>query len=201
METKNFIRKAVLQQRSLLTKNEQNEKSMSVWSHLENSGLLQNCSCILNYADFRQEVHTGEILNFALNGKIPLFYPKVEGSNMSFYRVNGMDDLKNGYQSIQEPAGDSESYSSFKKSLKNSHGRRIVIVPGSVFSREGGRYGYGKGFYDRFLKENRELIRVALGYEFQVMKCIPAEPYDMRMDYIITDERIYAVNRREMKQE
>ena len=42
--------------------------------------------------------------------------------------------------------------------------KRQVIVPGSVFGRDGSRYGYGKGYYDRFFAKNPKLKRYAVCY-------------------------------------
>ena len=42
--------------------------------------------------------------------------------------------------------------------------KQPVIVPGSVFGRDGSRYGYGKGYYDRFFAKNPKLKRYAVCY-------------------------------------
>lgn len=63
-----------------------------------------------------------------------------------------------------------------------------VLVPGSVFDRKCGRYGYGGGFYDRFLlQEAVNAHRIGLSFHFQVMQEITLAPHDQRLDMIVTD--------------
>lgn len=69
----------------------------------------------------------------------------------------------------------------------------ILIVPLVAFSREGGRLGYGGGFYDRTL----ELLRsrhgvLAIGFAFAAQEDadLPLEPVDQPLDVIVTEDGI-----------
>lgn len=68
----------------------------------------------------------------------------------------------------------------------------LVIVPLLGFDVRGNRVGYGKGYYDRFLKECREDI-VKIGFSF--FEPVPAitdiKRFDVKLDYCITPEDIY----------
>lgn len=64
----------------------------------------------------------------------------------------------------------------------------LVLVPGVAFSLDGRRLGRGKGYYDRLLASVRG-IRCGIAFEQQIVKAIPAEPHDMRMDYLLTPAR------------
>jgi 5-formyltetrahydrofolate cyclo-ligase len=66
----------------------------------------------------------------------------------------------------------------------------LVIVPGLAFDPQGNRIGFGGGFYDRFLSEIRA-PKIALAYSFQVVEKIEEGPHDVRMDKVVTDERVY----------
>jgi len=72
----------------------------------------------------------------------------------------------------------------------------VVIVPGSVFDKRGARFGYGGGFYDRFLANDApQAIRIALAFSFQVLdNNIPVKSHDQFMDYIITEKEIIFCN-------
>ena len=54
----------------------------------------------------------------------------------------------------------------------------LMAVPGVVFDENGGRIGYGKGYYDRILSEARCRV-VALAFDFQVLTEVPSEEHDM----------------------
>ena len=65
----------------------------------------------------------------------------------------------------------------------------LVVVPGMAFDRQGGRLGYGKGYYDRILAACRaSCCKVGVGYAWQVVtNTLPLASHDVRMDLIVTD--------------
>jgi 5-formyltetrahydrofolate cyclo-ligase len=69
----------------------------------------------------------------------------------------------------------------------------LVLVPLLAFDLTGQRVGYGKGFYDRFLAScNEDTIKLGLSF-FEAEECIEdTDTFDVRLDYVVTPERIYA---------
>jgi 5-formyltetrahydrofolate cyclo-ligase len=66
-----------------------------------------------------------------------------------------------------------------------------VLLPGAAFDHRGNRLGYGGGYYDRLLARlKKKLPLVALAYEEQIVDSLPAEPHDIKVDMIVTDERV-----------
>ena len=106
--------------------------------------------------------------------------PRVAGERMDFYLVRGQKDLVRGFREIPEPAGHCE---------KADCPQAVVITPGTAFTREGDRMGYGGGFYDRFFSEEPEHKRVAVCYPFQIFPVLPTEEHDKRMDVVLTGEQ------------
>jgi len=76
----------------------------------------------------------------------------------------------------------------------------LVLVPLLAFDRRGHRLGYGGGYYDRsfaFLKEQArptEPLLVGIGYAFQELDAIDAEPWDVALDFIATDRELIDCN-------
>ena len=67
----------------------------------------------------------------------------------------------------------------------------LIIVPGVAFDSMGGRIGYGKGYYDRFLPQLRaDVPKLGLAYDFQVLPRVPQDEFDIRMDAIVTEKGI-----------
>jgi 5-formyltetrahydrofolate cyclo-ligase len=67
----------------------------------------------------------------------------------------------------------------------------IIIVPVLGFDSRKYRLGLGGGYYDRFLTNQPHALKIGLAYEFGFVKAgIPKEPHDVRLDKIITEERI-----------
>lgn len=68
------------------------------------------------------------------------------------------------------------------------------LVPGVGFSTLGKRLGRGKGFYDRFL-ETHSGIKIGLAWSGQLRENIPVESHDCHMDFIVTENFCWDVNR------
>ena len=76
----------------------------------------------------------------------------------------------------------------------------LVLVPLLGFDRRGHRLGYGGGYYDRsfaFLKDQirpTEPLLVGIGYAFQELDAIDAEPWDVTLDFIATERELIDCN-------
>lgn len=193
METRNSIRKRILAERSGLAEEIKTEYSRRIWQNVISAGLLEHADILLNYADFRGEAETGFYFTYAEEHRIPVFYPKVQGEEMEFYRVRSKEDLTEGYRKIREPdlSRQLPSLSSFAAEGKIHKG--CVIIPGSVFSRDGVRYGYGKGFYDRFLPKYPGFVKIGLCYHLQLQEKLEKQEHDVPMDYIVTEKEIIEI--------
>ncbi len=66
----------------------------------------------------------------------------------------------------------------------------MVVVPMVGFDRRGFRLGYGGGYYDRFLAQNNCEQIIGFAYSFSEVEKLPAEPHDIKMHQIITEEEV-----------
>jgi 5-formyltetrahydrofolate cyclo-ligase len=69
----------------------------------------------------------------------------------------------------------------------------IVIVPLVAFDLNGGRLGYGGGFYDRTLERlraRRATLAIGFAFDAQQAESLPLEPTDQPLDMIVTESRI-----------
>jgi len=67
----------------------------------------------------------------------------------------------------------------------------LVFVPGLAFDEQGNRLGRGQGFYDRFLSQPAfRGITCAIAFEEQIVPAVPCEEHDVRVQMLVTDERI-----------
>ena len=68
----------------------------------------------------------------------------------------------------------------------------FALVPGVVFDVEGGRIGYGAGYYDRLLAECADRTALVAGaFELQVVDVVPMVEHDRRVDRVVTEHRVY----------
>jgi len=67
----------------------------------------------------------------------------------------------------------------------------VVFIPLLAFDINGNRLGYGKGFYDRFLKKCKpEAIFIGLSF-FEAEEMIPSEETDIPLHFCITPTKTY----------
>ena len=105
---------------------------------------------------------------------------------MNFYSIDSMEDCVIGHYGITEPKACDEKRFSQSDFTRDT----IIIVPGVVFDRNHNRMGYSKGYYDRFLARFDGIDKIALAFEFQIVDEICANPWDVLMDKIITENGI-----------
>ena len=170
METKKEIRSRLKKQRSLLGADECHSMSHEIYKRLIALELDREYDNILLYSAIRNEVNTDEYFTYLINKAKRIYYPRVSGDKMSFYRVRSLDELNCGSFNIKEP--------DMTKEYTQADGRALMIVPGLAFSDTGYRIGYGKGFYDRYLSsftKRDTVMAVGVGYDFQLLSSMTFE--------------------------
>ena len=75
--------------------------------------------------------------------------------------------------------------------LESSSHSGVDTVRYNIYGN-GERLGFGKGYYDRFL-ESFNGITVGLSFEECLSDSIPMEEHDKKIDYLITDKKIYKI--------
>ncbi|WP_443598198.1 5-formyltetrahydrofolate cyclo-ligase [Agathobacter sp.] len=185
METKKEIRSRLKKQRSLMGADECRSMSHEIYKRLIALELDREYDNILLYSAIRNEVNTDEYFACLINKAKRIYYPRVCGDEMSFYRVRSLAELNCGSFNINEPDMTHE--------YTEADGRALMIVPGLGFSDTGYRIGYGKGFYDRYLSsftKRDTVMAVGVGYDFQLLGNVTFEDeYDVPLDGVITDKR------------
>ena len=69
----------------------------------------------------------------------------------------------------------------------------VVFVPLLAFDHTGNRVGYGKGYYDTFLRKCRkETVKIGLSlFEPEENEITDVHQNDVKLDYCVTPEKIY----------
>jgi len=107
--------------------------------------------------------------------------PKISGPHtLKFYPLKNLNLLKLGKFKIPEPPAETLPFD--RKKID------IFLVPGLAFDAGGNRLGYGRGYYDYFLKDTPGL-KIGIAYDFQLVENIPAGKTDVPMDMIITEKK------------
>ena len=189
METKAEIRKRILEIRKALTSEEVAAKSEAILQKVLKTPEYMEADNILLYADYNHEVMTRGIFEDAIMRKKRVYFPKSDKltNTMHFYQTVSVKQLEKGFMGIPEPKENMQLCYKF-----NPDEDTLVILPGVAFDTRGFRLGYGKGFYDKFLSNKRQLSTMALAFACQIVEELPSEEHDIKMDKIVTEEIIYS---------
>jgi len=180
------LRKQILGARDQMSANERHEKSGSAIENFWSLPQMKHWSTLFIYVNFRSELETLELIHRCLSQGKRVAVPLVEASTFSMIPLLIQDpekDLVPGYYGIPEPDP--------QKSLRVA-AREIdaAVIPGSVFDIQGGRLGYGGGYYDRFLVNDApQAKRIGFAFEMQVVENVPVQPHDQPLDILITEKR------------
>jgi 5-formyltetrahydrofolate cyclo-ligase len=146
---------------------------------------------IAAYLDYGSELQTAPLIEYLLASGKQIYLPRVGvNGRMRFLRLGDRTPLRCNRHGITEPAG-----SRAARSLRRMD---VVILPLLGFDQRGARLGTGGGYYDRalaFPRAFRKPLLVGYGYEQQKAASIPTEPWDIRLDAMVTEQSIYTFNR------
>ena len=120
-----------------------------------------------------------------LKKKLVTSLPVIDSStNMRFIKWKPIEPLKINRYGFLEPA-----------EKINTLNPDLIIVPLVAFDKFHNRLGYGKGYYDRFLKgyikKNKNILTIGLAFSFQKYTKIPTSKFDIKLDYILTEKGIF----------
>ena len=191
--TRNELRARILAERDALSSIERKKRSKAISQNLWQLEAFTGASYLFCYVNFRSEVETMPLIRQALvhgkQGAVPLTVVK-EKRLIPYVIFDPEKDLQPGYCGIPEPQAPTLQ-------IVDPQKIEVVIVPGSVFDKKGGRLGYGGGYYDRFLANQApQALRIGIAFDMQVVTELSLLPHDQQMDYLVTEKEVIAIKRR-----
>ena len=184
-ELKKEIRDIHIKKRKSMTFFEKEEKDKKIFERLIDLEIFKEAVFILSYVSVNIEVDTINLIKHCFEIEKKLFVPVCfkENYDMKFYFLGSLEQLHFSSFSLLEPIPNEKNL--FKNLLFK---KTVCIVPGFVFSVLGDRIGYGKGFYDRFLKKFGG-VKIGLCYDFNLEQEIIKNSFDVPVDLVLTENR------------
>jgi 5-formyltetrahydrofolate cyclo-ligase len=150
---------------------------------------------IFSYLSYGSEASTAFLFEEGWKQGDMLLAPKVlaDPPRMELRRVTSREDIEPGVWGIPEPKASCEVLHP-----ENWPDLDLVLVPGLGYDLQGGRIGYGGGYYDRFAEQlemqcaerSKRPLMAALVLPGQLEPEIPMDPLDLRLNLLITPEGI-----------
>lgn len=180
-DLKRTVRAAGLTARRMLSKTARDAANVSIVRRLLDLPELHGARNVLLYAATDHEVDLSAAGAAFRSRGAQTLYPRVADADLEVVAVTTPDTLHPGYRGIPEPVGEA---------LDPAH-IEVVVLPGVAFDQHGGRLGWGKGFYDRFLLTvPRNALRIGTCFAVQVTEDIPREPHDQPVDVLVTETTV-----------
>ena len=160
-------------------------KSISISNNLQDLPIWEhNFYHIFLPIKEKNEVDTMPIINILNNKKKKVLIPKSDFNNttMKSFLLNDNTVLKKNNYGITEPINNEEFLGRID----------VIFIPLVAYDLIGNRVGYGKGFYDKFLRnQNNKILRVGLSF-FNPEKRIKIDEHDENLDFCVTPNRIFS---------
>ena len=175
MENKIITRKQAKEIRQTLDINKISEE---IVQNIKNLSFFKNAKNIMIFHPLQHEINLLELLKS--NSEKQFYLPRMNNNNLETCPYNIDDNLVLSKFKILEPAS-----SAVDKNIID-----IVFIPALCTDKNFNRLGYGKGFYDNFLSDFKSL-KICPCPDELVLEEIPTEKHDIKMDLIITQNKIY----------
>jgi 5-formyltetrahydrofolate cyclo-ligase len=182
MNAKAELRRRLLGQRTALTEQEVHHKSVAITTHVCALAAFRTSYTVMVYMALAQEVQTGLIIEEARRQGKRIAIPLIRSAALVAVELPPRDTpLQRGPYGILEPA--------CVTAIVRPEDISCVLVPGVAFDRYGGRLGFGRGYYDRFLSQcSPTACYCGLAFGIQILPCVPRLPHDVCMHWIVTEQ-------------
>ena len=179
MQTKKELRKMIMEQRMELPDEVMYELSEQICNKVKSMKEYIEADDICMYMPANNEVDVTFLIEDAWSKGKTVWLPKTAGRRMDFFKFDSTTPLSEGSFKILEPESEI---------MLEPDEKTLILMPGVAFSLDGGRIGYGGGYYDIYLEQHSESKKIAVCYEFQIVDELPIEEHDIKPDFIISEK-------------
>lgn len=179
-------------QRTALSKAVAQALSQSICNHAIRLPLYLQSQRVGLYWPVRNEVDPSPILHHAWQLNKIVYLPIVDriDASLRFGKYASGERLATSHYGIPEPVNHEDAITPHQ-----IHQLDLLFLPLLGFDNQGGRLGYGGGYYDRFLADGNQTGlsqhkrpgRIGLAYGFQELSRLPVTNHDAPLDGIITE--------------
>lgn len=178
---KTVLRRDILKRRNAINESDIKAISFEIFNRLIKLNEVRNSKNICIYVSKGSEIDTRFMIEKFISMNKVIYAPKsdIKSNFMAFYRIKSLNELSIGAFSVLEPDSEAERYEQYNRC-------DVCIVPGLSFDKKGFRLGYGKGYYDRFLKDFKG-VKIGLCFDEFIKETLPTYDTDAAVDMIISE--------------
>ena len=177
MKTQSEIRLKILKVRNALNKAEVINASKIIEQKFLSLSEIKDKTNYFVYNSFKNEVQTSGIISALKSDGKTVSCPLIKGDDMLAVIPTSTDFILDKF-GIKTP-----------KNYDLAQNIEVGIIPLIACDTLKNRIGFGKGYYDKFLKD-KNILKIGLCYNFQVVDGIVKNEWDVPLDIIITETKI-----------
>jgi 5-formyltetrahydrofolate cyclo-ligase len=189
---KQALRQRIIAARDNLTPTLRASSSKRIVDQICSLATYKTARTVLGYLNFGSELAIEAWIRQALTDGKRVLLPRVNRATMllELFEVKDIDsDVAAGAYGIREPVV--ERCERFEALGEID----LILMPGVAFDREGGRLGYGGGYFDKLLAHlPHRPVLIAGAFAMQVVAEVPQEASDYKVDYLITENETIRCN-------
>jgi len=180
-------RKTLLLARNALSEQDQRTFSGQVCASVLSIISRIHPAGVFVYIALPDEVRTQSLIDELAAERIVVTVPRlVDREEMRAVEFPGWTEMRPGPLGIPAPISDVACADSID----------VAVVPGLGFTPDGGRLGFGAGYYDRWFSKHPAIFKIGVAFDCQITDSLPEEPHDVGMDCIVTERRAIRVTAR-----
>ncbi|MDH5426200.1 MAG: 5-formyltetrahydrofolate cyclo-ligase [Gammaproteobacteria bacterium] len=191
-EQRRQLRQQLRENRRQLSDKRQHLHARQLAKNLRLSRHFMQASDIAFYLAEDGEISAEYAIKLAWTHKKRVYLPLISpyGNELFFALYTPATRMKLNRFGIAEPAAQI-------KHCKRAHQLQLIFMPLTGFDLRGNRLGMGGGFYDRSLhfrrhqKSWRKPKLLGLAHECQKLDQMPVEDWDIPVDGVITEKKLY----------
>ena len=189
---KSILRKKYLEIRKSLSPEKRNKLSTDLLDIFKSSFDLDSFNIVHCFLPIERqsEVNTNLFMDYLIEQQINIAISKsdLESNDLTHFIYDDSVILSKNKWGILEP--EPESGRPVKEVEID-----MVLVPLTIFDKQGNRLGYGKGYYDKFLSLCKpNCVKIGLSLLEAVQTTIPTESTDIKLDYCISPSGLHTYN-------
>jgi 5-formyltetrahydrofolate cyclo-ligase len=165
--------------------------SVGIFMKVRRLSIYSSAKIVMFYLSCGSEVFTDFMIDLAFDEGKTIVVPAIKTPRDIEMHAVKISTLGDAYQlvcGIRQPKINPEN-------IIEKNDIDLFFIPAIAFNANGYRTGYGRGYYDRWLKSVPFDKTVGLAYDFQITDKVPTGKYDIPVGVIITEKRLIQVKK------
>lgn len=159
--------------------------SKEIQGKIMNLDTFKSSVNVMSYLSKEVEISLDALFMSRKKWFLPVIVQTYYGSGLKIVPyIHGRTKVfKNKFDVLEPEIIDNNCFDQINKKIKLD----VIFVPGLCFDKKGNRLGFGKGFYDQFLKLNPDSYKIGVCPKKCVVEELPTDTWDIKMNLVVTE--------------